>query len=393
MVVDTGSLEALVVEVAAEEYYALRHRVPHRADLRPRSGADSDRLEGQGGARRPARRGPRPPGGRVRWHPASRWRTPRPRTSTCFMAACGTVPATVFDTQIVAGFLGMSTPSLSRLVERMLGISLPKADRLSDWLERPISARPDHLCRQRRRPPPGTPARSSPSVYAPSTASSGRSANATRCWATAPRPASPRRRGGGWGTSGACLAAPAASHRRSRRGGSARPPRPTGRGAWCSRTSGLLAISQRPPRNAEELRRARGVDGRHLAQGRAAEILRAVQRGIDLPPEQIRMPSEGRDAPRRRRPSPSAPVWCARSPTTSTSIRVCWPPGPTSRSCSAASRAGSIPAGGATSWETPCGASSPGTLPLRSTGAAPRARGAVRAARRTPGAPGTAGAS
>jgi ribonuclease D len=29
------------------------------------------------------------------------------------MAACGTIPTTVFDTQIVAGFLGMSTPSLS----------------------------------------------------------------------------------------------------------------------------------------------------------------------------------------------------------------------------------------------------------------------------------------
>jgi ribonuclease D len=60
---------------------------------------------------------------------------------------------------------------------------------------------------------------------------------------------------------------------------------------------GLMAISQRPPRNADELRRTRGVDGRHLAQGRAAEILAAVQRGLDLPPEQIRMPSEGRDAP------------------------------------------------------------------------------------------------
>ena len=66
MVVDTGGLEALVVEVAAEEYYALRHRVPHRADLRPRSGAHSDRLGGQGGPRRPARRRPRPPGGRLR---------------------------------------------------------------------------------------------------------------------------------------------------------------------------------------------------------------------------------------------------------------------------------------------------------------------------------------
>lgn len=56
------------------------------------------------------------------------------------MAACGVTPAVVFDTQIVAGFLGMSTPSLSRLVDHILGVSLPKADRLSDWLVRPISA-------------------------------------------------------------------------------------------------------------------------------------------------------------------------------------------------------------------------------------------------------------
>src|SRR5580698_11271058 len=34
------------------------------------------------------------------------------------MAACGAVPAMVFDTQIVAGFLGLSTPSLSRLVDQ-----------------------------------------------------------------------------------------------------------------------------------------------------------------------------------------------------------------------------------------------------------------------------------
>ena len=58
-----------------------------------------------------------------------------------------------------------------------------------------------------------------------------------------------------------------------------------------------MAISQRPPQNAAELRRMRGVDGRHLAQGRAAEILEAVARGLALPPEQIRMPTEGREAP------------------------------------------------------------------------------------------------
>src|ERR1700735_1996685 len=57
------------------------------------------------------------------------------------LTACGGGPATVFDTQIVAGFLGLSTPSLARLVDQVLGVSLPKADQLSDWLQRPISAR------------------------------------------------------------------------------------------------------------------------------------------------------------------------------------------------------------------------------------------------------------
>jgi ribonuclease D len=60
---------------------------------------------------------------------------------------------------------------------------------------------------------------------------------------------------------------------------------------------GLLALSQRPPRNGDELRATRGIDGRHLAQGRAAAIMAAVERGLELPPEQIRMPAEGRDAP------------------------------------------------------------------------------------------------
>ena len=55
--------------------------------------------------------------------------------------ACGTVPARLFDTQLAAGFLGYATPSLANLVGgRARGCKLPKADRLSDWLRRPLSA-------------------------------------------------------------------------------------------------------------------------------------------------------------------------------------------------------------------------------------------------------------
>ena len=53
--------------------------------------------------------------------------------------ACGTVPARLFDTQLAACFLGHATPSLANLVGSELGLQVPKADRLSDWLRRPLS--------------------------------------------------------------------------------------------------------------------------------------------------------------------------------------------------------------------------------------------------------------
>jgi ribonuclease D len=53
--------------------------------------------------------------------------------------ACGTIPARLFDTQVAAGFVGMSSPSLVNLVERVLGRRLPKGDRLTDWTRRPLT--------------------------------------------------------------------------------------------------------------------------------------------------------------------------------------------------------------------------------------------------------------
>lgn len=52
--------------------------------------------------------------------------------------ACNTIPSVLFDTQIAAGFLGMSSPSLASLHQSELGLSLPKGDRLTDWLRRPL---------------------------------------------------------------------------------------------------------------------------------------------------------------------------------------------------------------------------------------------------------------
>jgi ribonuclease D len=54
--------------------------------------------------------------------------------------SCGTLPARLVDTQLAAGFLGYTSPSLSTLLERELDVRAPKADRLTDWLRRPLYA-------------------------------------------------------------------------------------------------------------------------------------------------------------------------------------------------------------------------------------------------------------
>ena len=52
---------------------------------------------------------------------------------------CGTVPRVLFDTQIAAGFLGLSTPSLTTIYERFADFRVGKGDRLTDWLQRPLT--------------------------------------------------------------------------------------------------------------------------------------------------------------------------------------------------------------------------------------------------------------
>ncbi|MGB6057254.1 MAG: HRDC domain-containing protein [Microthrixaceae bacterium] len=52
--------------------------------------------------------------------------------------SCDTIPANLLDTQLAAGFVGYTSPSLSTLLERELNIRIPKADRLTDWMKRPL---------------------------------------------------------------------------------------------------------------------------------------------------------------------------------------------------------------------------------------------------------------
>jgi ribonuclease D len=59
---------------------------------------------------------------------------------TILERATGRVPTSLFDTQVAAGFVGLGTPSLAALAERLLGRRLAKGDRLTDWTRRPLHA-------------------------------------------------------------------------------------------------------------------------------------------------------------------------------------------------------------------------------------------------------------
>lgn len=53
--------------------------------------------------------------------------------------ACGAIPKRLYDTQLAAGFLGYSTPSLVSLLHGELRVTAAKGDRLTDWLRRPLT--------------------------------------------------------------------------------------------------------------------------------------------------------------------------------------------------------------------------------------------------------------
>jgi ribonuclease D len=53
--------------------------------------------------------------------------------------SCGFIPSRILDTQLCAGFIGFTQPSLASLLQSYLKITVPKGDRLTDWLRRPLT--------------------------------------------------------------------------------------------------------------------------------------------------------------------------------------------------------------------------------------------------------------
>ena len=203
-----------------------------------------------------------------------------------FDRACGTVPVNLFDTQLAAGFIGLSSPSLASLHERELGLRLPKGDRLTDWLARPLTesqlnyAASDvaHLLEIHDR-------------LVHRLRDDGRLAWAEQeCVEMLTRERGRRRPEDAW------MRIKEARQLRGRARDVARSV-----AAWRERRAaevdqpvrhvvpdlGVVAVAQRAPRTVDELRKVRGLDGRHYKGAVAEGLLGAVATADDLPPLEV----------------------------------------------------------------------------------------------------------
>lgn len=215
--------------------------------------------------------------------------------------ACGTVPAQLFDTQVAAGFVGMSSPSLQSVVDKLLDLPLPKGDRLTDWIRRPLTvdqqryAASDveylltlHAELTRRLVERGrlewawdecellrTRARWDVEVE--------------RAWWRVKEARSLRGKARG-------IAQEVAAWRERRAAALDLPPR------FVLPDLALASIAQRPPATAAELREVRGLDARYTKGDATAGLLEAVRRGQDLPPGGLRVPPTD-ELDRRLRPA------------------------------------------------------------------------------------------
>lgn len=203
--------------------------------------------------------------------------------------ACGAIPTRLFDTQLAAGFIGMSSPSLVNLVERLLGHRLPKGDRLTDWTRRPLTAEQqayaasdvDHLlelrdllaARLEERGRLGWAEQECEALLRRSRSAQ----DPTTAWWRIKESRQLRGKARG-------VAQEVAAWRERRAADLDIPPR------FVLPDMAVAAIAQRPPRSRDDLGAVRGLDARHLKGGVVAAVLDAVQRGQALEPSQLRLP-------------------------------------------------------------------------------------------------------
>ncbi|MBV9253477.1 MAG: HRDC domain-containing protein [Actinobacteria bacterium] len=205
------------------------------------------------------------------------------------LRACNALPTTLFDTQVAAGFLGFSSPSLSTLVDQLLHVKLPKGDRLTNWTRRPLTdAQRDyaasdvvHLLEIRE-------------LIVAQLEKDGRLEWAEQeCAVQLQRAAAVSDPTTAWwrlketrtlrGKS-RCVAQEVAQWREHRAMALDIPTR------FVLSDMAILGIAHRPPASARELRDIRGLEGRPLKGDAVEELLAAVRRGKELDESQLRLP-------------------------------------------------------------------------------------------------------
>ena len=218
--------------------------------------------------------------------------------------SCGYIPSRMLDTQLCAGFLGYSQPSLASLLQSYLKVIVPKGDRLTDWLRRPLTK--DQL----------TYAASDVAYLAEMSniifnelEERGRMQWAIdACEELRTRPTGPNPPEDAWlrvkdvrtlkGRS-RWVAQAIAEWRENRAMDLDLPPR------HVLSDIAVLGIAQKAPRTADDMMQSRGVDHRHVngPQGRA--LLEAVQLGIENSSQgELSFPShDGDDLDKSMRPA------------------------------------------------------------------------------------------
>ncbi|MGB5350849.1 MAG: HRDC domain-containing protein [Polyangiales bacterium] len=200
---------------------------------------------------------------------------------------CGAVPSRMFDTQIGALFCGYRTSSLGKLVEGFLGIQLDKSSQLSDWTRRPLP--PDdlryaasdvaHLLALRdalldRLGEQGRVQWAAEEIERLRSKDRSPPEAETLWWKLRGKTKLNGRARG--------VAQELAAWRDGVAKQNNRPPRTV------LSDMALLALAQRPARNAEQLGGIRNFDLRRFKY--RDELLRAIERGTRLPKHEVRLP-------------------------------------------------------------------------------------------------------
>lgn len=194
--------------------------------------------------------------------------------------ACGFIPARILDTQLCAGFLGFSQPSLATLAQAIVKVTLPKGDRLSDWLKRPLTQDQmkyaaadvayledisDHLVEQLEE--------RSRLTWA-----------LDACEELRIRPTGPNAPEDAWlrvkdvrtlKGRARWVAKEVARWREQRAMELDLPPR------HVLSDIAILGVAQKAPRSPDDLLQTRGIDGRHTRGRHGAELLDAIRTGVE----------------------------------------------------------------------------------------------------------------